>query len=363
MAYLNATRSIRTARELLTGRLFTVTNQYAYPAAAAGLATSGIIVTGTSALTRISHLRNTHPDAILVAEPLSLNTDTATVEIPFIFGDNEALFADTLDDVLQRQLDVGADIAILPTGYVPVGENETLRAIVAAANLVVRRDTALMVSLDANWLRPDNIKFLIAVMKSATIPVLVGFADPQSPLGTQWALRGYRKLFNAVPGLFAHRTDMAGFDAYAHGATGASIGSIPSLRRFTPPEKKPWSSNPVDPTPHVLVESMLRYVRGSVLATSYYQATPAPGCPCIICGGRPIDRFITGDDDDKREAALHSAFVLAKLWDRVDVDNPRAWWRSVREDTTAANTALAAVIGRPVKDPYLSFWETLDSES
>ncbi len=362
MANPNATRYTRTARDILAGRLLTVANEYAFPAAAAGLGNTGMIITGAVALTKLSHLRHLYPDAVLIAEPHTLSTCTSTATETFVLSAPGALYEDTLEEVLQRQRDAGADIALLPTGYIPVADNDTLREMIRRANLIERDDTALVLSLDANWLRAEHLNFLIAVLRTSLLPVLVGFAHNQSPLGTQWALRGYRQLFTAVPGLFAHRTDIAGFDAYAHGASGASIGSAPSLRRFTPPDQKGWSSNPSDPTPHVLVVSMLRYVRGSVLHTSYYQSTPAPNCSCVVCGGRPIDRFITDNNDDKREAALHSANTLAELWDRVDTSNPRAWWRNAREETMTANTALAAQIGRPVKDDYLSLWETLDSE-
>lgn len=361
MANPNATRNTRTARGILAGRLLTVANQYAFPAAAAGLGRTGIIITGAVGLTKLSHLRQAHPDAVLIAEPHTLSTCTSTATEPFVLSALGALFDDSLEDVLQRQRDAGADIALLPTGYVPVADNDTLREIVRRANLIERDDTALALSLDANWLRAENINFLIAVLRTSVLPILVGFAHKQSPLGTQWALRGYRQLFTAVPGLFAHRTDIAGFDAYAHGASGASIGSAPSLRRFTPPDQKAWSSNPSDPTPHVLVRSMLRYVRGSVLQTSYFQATPAPYCSCVVCGGRPIDRFITDSDKDKRDAALHSATVLTELWERVDSADRQSWWRNARRETVASNTALAAQIGRPVKDDYLSSWEKFDS--
>ncbi|TQO18527.1 hypothetical protein FB472_0044 [Rhodoglobus vestalii] len=361
MTTANPTRSTRTARDLLDSRLLTVVSGHAFPAAAAGLGDTGMIITGAVGLTKLNHLRHAHPNALLIAEPRTLSTCTSTAIEPFVLSEPGALFEDTLEDVLQRQRDAGADVALLPTGYIPVAENETLREVVRRANLIERDDTALVLSLDASWLRTEHINFVIAVLKTSLLPVLIGFAHNQSPLGTQWALRGYRQLFTAVPGLFAHRTDIAGFDAYAHGASGASIGSIPSLRRFTPPDQKSWSSNPTDRTPHVLVGSMLRYVRGSVLHTSYYQSTPAPNCSCVICDGRPIDRFITDSAEQKRDAALHSASVLTELWDRVDPSNPRAWWRNAREETMAANATLATQIGRPIKDDYLSSWEKFDS--
>jgi hypothetical protein len=349
---------LSSAHAVLTEQLFVISNGKEIEIA--GFAgNSGQIITGANAVETVRKIRRAIPDRPLLAEPISLEKHNATLTEPFMLP-GEGLFRTTLNDVLDEQRNAGATIAVTPTGFIQAGDEDVLREVIEQANGLERTDIAVGLALHTEFLREQNLPTLIAIAKRSVHPLLVGFGAQDNPLKTEWALRGHDRFFTEVRA-FNHRTDMAGFHAISRGALGASIGVIPSYRRFTPPEFKGQSRNPKDRTPHVFFTDLLRFVQGSVLHRTYFASAPAPDCWCEPCDGKPLDRFINGGTPEKQECGFHNAASIGTIHDRIDWSDPAAWWKSERAAAAAAANELGGRIGRPVDQPAdLRFWAKLD---
>lgn len=312
---------------------------------------SGLVVTGAHVLTDIRSLRAAHPHMVLVAESSSSEYHATEME-PFILptGDGQ-LFPPSLDEVVAGQRDAGASVVLLPAGYLSVGAEEVVRAVIERAREIRGDDIVVPLYLDEGWLKAENLKFLRAAIARSAHPVAVAFGSKTNPLSSEKRLLVYRALFapdeaSDVPRI-AWRTDFAGIDAMTFGAHAAVMGVLPSQRRITPPSEKGKARNPKDRSPYVIIPGALHFKKAGAMRTELFAGEPAPNCPCFSCHGRPIDRFTR---DDVIEAHLHNLAMLdGVLVDVLGADghDRRAMWADTLKMALLVHADIARRIGRP----------------
>lgn len=138
---------------------------------------------------------------------------------------------------------------------------------------------------------------------------------------------GLRAWTAAVPWVMPWRTDLAAFDAMAHGAKAGAIG-ISSWRASVTihSASERVAPNVTDRTPRVLVPELLRYVRAGQLQDRFGSSRPWT-CRYPFCVGRAIDRF-TASPDDHLQAHKHSVAGLLALHDEMSASGHEAnlWW-------------------------------------
>jgi hypothetical protein len=353
-------RSVKSAREILSQRLLTIVGQERDVFRVIDPLHGGVVLTGQQGFKEARRVGNRNENIVLLVEPNSFANYDATAEQPFVkIADDNALFDLTPDDFLDQQVTV-ADAAIFPAGHLRAGQRDTLRALVETANEHERNDVILLIIADPMWLIGSDLKKLIYWVKQSKHPVALGFSSVENPLSTIDHHRGYRDLF-AETGAFAWRADHAGLDAYAHGAMGAAIGVIPSLRKATPPGEQNKARNPHDKRPHLSHPSMRRYVRTSELEL-WYVNRDAP-CFCGACGGERLDR-LSATSADKLIGACHNATIIATDFEKIRSAEDRVGsWRVIREDAVLAHQALTVETGRDITlDPALGRWKKMDAE-
>jgi hypothetical protein len=343
-----------TAREILSGRVLTISGCDGAERMLHDLSTEyeGLVITGADRHAKMRRLRRIHANLVLIAEPDShANHEASPDSLWFLPAEDEGLIpAPTLHEVLDAQRTSGASVVMLPSGFVDVGDTETLRALVEAANAIPDSDVALPLYLATGWLRPEHKAFLVAVMLLSVHPVLVSFGSSKNPLDSNRKLALHRDILVAT-GAFAWRTDLAGLEAFAHGALGAAIGGGPGTRRFTPPKQSGKARRPDDPTPYVLIPGHMHWMKTHAMQEELYVAAAAPTCNCRECNGQPIDRFT---DRQKDAAARHNhAMIDAYVQEmrRAALRDRPVIWRDRVRDAVVAHEATAALVGRPWNAP------------
>lgn len=348
------------AREILSGRVLTISGCDGAEAMSHHLSSEyeGLVITGADRHAKMRRLRRIHADLVLIAEPDSHAHHEATPEsLWFLPTDDSGLLpAPTLDEVLDAQRTSGASVVLLPSGFIDVGDTDTLRATVAAANTIADVDIALPLYLATGWLRPEHRDFLVAVIGLSAHPVLISFGSSKNPLDSNRKLALHRDIV-ATTGAFAWRTDLAGLEALAHGALGAAIGAGPGTRRFTPPKQSGKARRPDDPTPYVLIPGHMHWMKTHAMQEELYVGVAAPLCPCRECHGQRIDRF---SESQKDAAARHNHAVIdtyvQEILSTAPTERPATWHARVR-DAVVAHEATAALVGRPWNAPDdISAW-------
>lgn len=351
-------------RELVADRIVAIAGELAYPAVPLVDRLQGALaLSGAEGPKKVRKIDAVDSELTLMVEPVSHETYVAKPDAPFLVPNGDALLPLDLEGVLEGQRSAGADVLIFPGGYVEAGDTDSLREMERIASDVVGVDLALHLALPPTFLTSESDrKVLEAVCSRSKHQVLVSFGSDKNPLSTVKAQKAYRDFFsgsNAVP----WRTDIAGLDAYAYGAPAVGIGLLPSSRRTTPPDKKGNARQPRDKTPHVFRPELLRFVQASTMQRDWYVAVHAGLCYCVICKGRPLDRF-TGSDADRLEAHLHNLVEVQRVFRLLAASADReALWRQMRQDAIVEHKTLSTKIGRPVRVPQdLETWARLDRE-
>lgn len=338
------------ARHRLKGRVLTIINWESAEGMALHLNVEheGLVITGARRHQTMRKIRRMVPELLLLAEPDAHDVLEASAETFWhISGsDEEGLFdSPTLADTLAVQRENGAGVVLLPAGFIEVGDVDTLRNIVFAANELADDDIALPIYLATGWLKPEFKEFLIAVLSAATHPVLLAFGSSTNPLNTARKLALYVDII-ASAGVFSWRCDFAGLAAVAHGGLGAAVGAAPGLRRCTPPKDKGKARRPDDATPYVLIPGHMHWMKTGAMREELYVASAAPSCGCKECGGQRIDRFT---EAQAAAAARHNRAVVDEYAQAVlrAPENERAGvWRTAAQDAVVAHEATAAATGR-----------------
>lgn len=209
-----------------------------------------------------------------------------------------------------------------PSSFVPEADIGALRRVLTegrswcAAAMTYRYHAPAFVVLPVHrsWLT-DYADRLAAEITRSAVPVALIPSGQHDPMGTKPAVRGLVRLLRTVPNIALLRTDLAGVGALAHGAVAAAIGTSTTVRHFVPPGR-PAGGNLQDRTPRVLVEPLLTWVTGSLLA-QYVRDGGMLNCECAVCYGRSLRRFGVEDPAVTAEAMAHSILVWRTVADTV----------------------------------------------
>jgi hypothetical protein len=314
----------------------------------------GLVLCDADAAAGVIALRKSGYTGVLVEDVAAYETEAATADEPFALPE-PGLFGNDLESVLQEQLDRGATVALTPTRYVPAGASDALKAIMTTAQALDRDDVIVLVPVSIAWLRQESRSQLTSVLQRIPHPVALIFGGQYDPLRKfNAAPSNLRDLLQEVPGIGLWRTDLAGFDAMAHGGSFAAIGAGGSLRHLVPAGERPESSKPFPHFPTVLVPELLRFSAADFLADAYDDVTPPP-CPCPLCGGGPlpVDSFYGLTDLIRAAAHQHNAALwnswLPGLFESHQLGGRQTWWRNRCSAAVDAHLAENVRIRQPGK--------------
>lgn len=257
------------------------------------------------------------------------------------------------DNGLQRGQDVqvaaGTAAALTPTRYIKGGDRPVVTAAVNTVRTLNPERTILTVPLDQRWLRDDaDIDFLITTLNGLPHIKAVALGATLDPLERKGTATGLRRLITGLDRAALIRTDLAGLDAYAHGALFASIGMQTPLRHIRPPNASgPPRTREVTTT--VLHPHLMRYFKADTLQDLYGE-TPAPLCPCAECDGKPLARF-HHTAEDQRAANRHNLATWlpwARELQRTPPGQPRrAAWQEYCWNAVQAHGQLLRKLASP----------------
>lgn len=356
-----AQEATESARTRLLGRVLVAAGsqeRQQYPglirAQATSLATTGLVVGGSGWASALRSIRAGDPDLFLLYDPVESHEFFATAEAPFpqAAATQETLLpAATLEQRVQDQIDAGASVAMTPTGYIQAGDRPALRAVIEETNTLQRDDVLVLLPLDHKWLVGATLKAIVAAVNRSQHPIAITLGDSSSdPMSHPGVLDGVHELAAMdAPPMF-HKTDLAGFDAMAHGALAASVGVIASKRRATVPGQKPYAPR-TNRGAVVLLDDLLRFRRSLDMQDQWYASRSAPGCDCRVCHGQPIDRF-TSAEYDCVAAAQHNAIgFIDCINDASARGGFAAWWPGKVQDAIVAHETLGQYVGTRIDPP------------
>ncbi len=343
------------AAKLLAGRILA----HARPVDSAELprliddGASGLVLAGAGARAAARQCREHGYGGVLLIDPAAYENHAATADEPFQRPAAD-LFGTSLRELVADQFAVGADAALTPTGWIRAGDAATVRSLAEQVASLGRDDVVASVPLDSGWLEAglaDMAVDLITRIKAPKAVFIEGQFNP--PERVAGGVANLRTLVGAVDGAALFRTDLAAFDAVAHGALAGSIGTASGLRHFVRPGHrafygKPKQGQPADRSPSVLAADLVRFVRGSTLA-EHFGETPAPFCSCAVCGQRRITSFVR--EDDRKAARLHGVAVwtewLSGLTGQVSPRDRQRYWRNVCRHGITMHEAYNRWANRP----------------
>jgi hypothetical protein len=263
-----------------------------------------------------------------------------------------------LGDVLDAQREAGAALAVTPTGYIDTADSDAAKAVVEVANHLDRDDVLLLLPCHWTWAREPNVSQLVAIAGRSKHPVAIALADDGDPLAHTGVPNGIRRLASETPWMMPWRTDLAAFDAFAHGARAAAVGLLPSQRHAVKPGQRGRAIDPSNRTPNVLVPELLRYVRARYMHDEWFASARPWTCSCPICRGRAVDRF-SGSDADRLQAHIHNLVGLGAMHLDMRSGGPSAalWWKDRLHDARIAHERLEAHTSTKAKmPPVLEAW-------
>ncbi|SEG75957.1 hypothetical protein SAMN04489712_111102 [Thermomonospora echinospora] len=324
----------------------------------------GLVLCGRDCSARLRELAGTFT-GVLAEDCAAYEREVATPDAPFSLPEG-VLFGGDLDSALQEQLDRGATFAIAPTRYVRAGDSASLKAVMKTVNELERDDVVVPLPVSISWLRTEGRTQLTAVIRAIRHPVALILGGQYDPL-QQFAKapENLRGLLADVPGTGLWRTDLAGFDALAHGGGFAAIGAGGSVRHLVPAGERAESSGGGPNYPSVLVPELLRFSTAKFLADAYANTTP-PRCHCARCDGRYLDAFFDRTDAAKAAAHAHNSATwnswLPDFLEQPTLTDRQRWWQGRCKLAVDAHALENNRIGQPGKfkpSRPLEKWATL----
>jgi hypothetical protein len=318
----------------------------------------GLALSGVAGPRKALALRAAGYTGPLVADPALYRTEIATVDEPFALPENltDDDTAARLDAHLAGQLSAGVSVCWPPARYLRAGDRAALRAMVAVWDRIARLDAVAHFPLDVGWYQDEHIDFVIAALGRVRQTSAVSMGGQFNPLDKyRSATVNLRRLLCAVPRVGLWRTDLAAFDAVAHGAPFASIGAGGSLRHIAPPGEQEQKTTPAGGrkggyAPNVLVPDLRGYFRAEKLWETFAEQRP-PACWCTICKGEHIARFNHTGTANRVLAHNHNAAVwnswLDDLFGQPSLGNRQQWWRGGCEEAMAMHTRFNTWLKQP----------------
>ncbi|MFJ8541936.1 hypothetical protein ACIRFH_07950 [Streptomyces sp. NPDC093586] len=346
--------------ELLQDRLMIMVNDRSVNQVLPYIPTStgGLVVTGADAPVRCRAIRNAFPETVVVMDHESHTRRAATADAPFGLKTAHGwrdLDPTELDEVLNGQRDNKASYAVTPTCFIPAeeaGGAPALGAVISQANHLRREDTVVLLPCNWRWLRRSSLPLMVEQIRACRHPVALILQAVGDPLACDQAAEGLRRLCRSCPRLVLWRTDLAAFDAMAHGALGAAVGVSAVLRHGVAPRPDNGGGDH-KPYPVVLVRRLLRYHRVATLQDWFAHVDPWT-CDCVVCKGEALTRF-TDRGADVEAALQHSVCELYELHEELDATlaghERTGWWRLQLADAWEHHRLLASRTGTEVSFP------------
>lgn len=272
-------------------------------AAVADAHQSGLVITGTKALTKARELRAGGFRWPILCDAARY---VGTRRVPGARGIHPAW--------CRAQHEI-SEVALTDSGFLRSRDQVGLQAILRAAQREPRPTIALL-PMAVHWLRyPAYTKALVDQLNRFGVPVAVTFEHAGDPFSTQYAVRGIRALLTAKVPVLLLRSDISALGALCNGAYAAAVGTGTALRHIAPVSTGGGGRRPsiAALVPHLLdFRSTDRIVEAAARNEDLAQFWE---CRCDECAGRPIARFDRISDLQLREttAFRHSLHSLLDL--------------------------------------------------
>ncbi|MFH8590687.1 hypothetical protein [Streptomyces rimosus] len=233
----------------------------------------------------------------------------------------------------QEQIRAGATAILTPTLCFRDGDRVAIRAAASHIQQYDPTTVVFVVPLDAQWLQSDDdVRFLVRSLNGVPHLKALAFGAVDGVLPNEEFALHLRALITGIERVALIRTDLAGLDALAHGATFVSIGVQSSCRTFRPPYTpgRPTANPSGLAYARVLHPVLMEYFYGGELA-HLYGWNNAPACHCGVCKGQHIARF-SDSPDDVRAADRHNVAVWLRWAEDLQAARPgaerRRLWKS-----------------------------------
>ncbi|WP_405651950.1 hypothetical protein [Streptomyces sp. RK9] len=320
----------------------------------------GIILCGADALPVIGSFHRQAPGRRLQLVDPDSYSDYATADAPFRVASNncsgqQSLFEEDDTEELrhsqQGQLSNGATASLTPTRYIGAGDRQAVASALQIVRGLDAQQTMLTLPLDYKWLRePDDLDYLIAMLADLPHVKAIALGAARNPLATRGTVTALRKLITSLERVALIRTDLAGLDAYAHGALFVSIGMQTPMRHIrTPGSAGPPLPRTSNVTTMVLHPQLMDYFRANTLR-ALYGRLPGPLCDCSVCSGRSLLRF-DHTLSDQEEANRHNIATWLPWADHLQRTEPgadrRSAWQQLCHDARDAHQELREHLSDP----------------
>ena len=313
---------------------------------------SGMIMAGANPGAAMNFLQEAGADFPRLIDPACYESYTATAQAPFSLP-ADGLYQPTLGEALDRQLRLGVTAALTPTGYIPAGATDVLRAAARQFRQLERDDAIFVAPLDVSLLDGPFFARTAAILADLGRPVAIVLGRQFDPLDQSRKIIPNLRALAADVQLMPVRTDFNALDLVAHGAFAAAIGTGGRLRHTVDPAERPMSyrppkGQPPDQSPSVLVPELACWLRGSKISDLFgARPTLAPRCDCRRCGGRRLTGFLRREHQD--HAIAHAVAVWSR-WaaDLLDQDTMRGraeYWRDLCRGAVGAHAVISPQLG------------------
>lgn len=334
----------------------------------------GGLVLGRGRMTNANNLRSVISDlpnrgfnAPVVFDSEGYRRHTATTDAPFRL-DYDGLFTEPLEHHLTRQRNLGAHVALTPTGFIRTDNVDALEAAAEQADRLERDDFMFTAPLDVAILdRLPLAERVWHILNGVRAPVALILASQFDPLDKKAAARvtALRALAAGPANVAVFRTDFNALDLLCHGSFTGAIGSGGSMRHATGPGERARSFDPDNESPSVLYERLGSWWRGDKIAREHGRM-PAPTCDCAVCDSGRITRFQSRDDSD--DARAHGVIIWQR-WAKLIIEqrtiyDRAAFWKRFCQTCVDEHGILAEQLGRPKSlspRPALRAWARLPS--
>jgi hypothetical protein len=324
----------------------------------------GFILAGATTSRRMRLLNDTGYTGLVLVDPAKYEKHTATVDAPFWLPEGQ-LTPTSLEDLLDQQLTAGATAGLTPTKFITAGDTDSLKSAARQVKQLRRDDMVFVAPLDISLLDRRHIRQTTAILADLGCPVALVLGKQLDPLkqAAKRIIVNLRTLAATVD-LMPMRTDFNAFDLVAHGAFAGAIGTGGRVRHTVDPTEKPFAIV-ADQSPSVLLPELMCWWKGSKIA-ELFGARPslAPRCPCDVCCGRQLNRFVSRTD--RNEAMQHAVAVwsmyASTMFDAPTMRLRAQFWQNVCRGALHHHEIIAAQLKRlkPLKPQKpLEVWATL----
>lgn len=261
-------------------------------------------------------------------------------------------------DWINMQLRGGCEWALTNSGYIPAGDRDSLRRVLASPSGSERVIVALPLAM--SWLTDDHDE-LCAAINDAGMPVALMLEHEKDPLCSDAAVGGLIDVLACeVPGVLLLRSDTSILGALAHGAAVVSVGTLSRYRHIYPlPEADDDTQGGFTPPTAAFVTPLLSFKQLTLIADLHTRNPDSElwRCACAVCGGRTID-WITTAIDPETAAFEHSVAAMALTASELVADpSPAIRWQLMCADAQLAHDEIPIAPGKPRRfPPALKAW-------